>query len=108
HLAQPAPPVVGELLVAGGTSRCHGGQDPAAGPKDLEVIRAALPEDELALAGAAEEEVGVGVDQARCDRAATGIETGEPGEGVPAALERLEQVAARSDGEDVALPAGDR
>jgi len=54
HLAQPAAAVLHELLEARGPCCRHGRQDPAAGLEDLEVVRTALSEHELALTGAAE------------------------------------------------------
>jgi hypothetical protein len=106
HLAEPAAPVLGELLVACGPGRRDGRQDSAAGLEDLEVVGAPLAEDELALARSAEQEMRVRVDQAGGDRATAGIESGEARDRVVAALERLEQVVPRSRCDDPALPAG--
>ena len=108
HLAEPAPAVLGELVLGRGARRRDGRQDPAAGLEDLEVVGAALAQDQLVLAGAGEQQVGVRVDQAGRDRAARGVEAREAGDRVAAPLERAEQLVARTGREDPALPARDR
>ena len=108
HRGEPAPAVLGQGLLGGGTSGRDRREDPAAGLEDLEVVRAALAHDELVLAGAREEQVCVRIDQAGRDRSAGGIEAREPGDRVAAAFHRAEQLVARAGGEDPALPARDR
>ena len=80
---------------------------PPPGREDLEVAGAALAQHQLALARAAEQEVRVRVDEARRDRAAVGVDPGEPPERVALRLERGLDRGARPDRRDPALPAGD-
>ena len=65
HLVEPAPAVGGEGRLVGRPGRRDRREDPAAGGQDLEVARAALAEEELALAGAGEQQMRVRVDEAR-------------------------------------------
>ena len=65
HLVQPPPAVGHQLVRAGRPGRGDGRQDPAARREDLEVARAALAEQPLALARPGEQQVGVRIDEAR-------------------------------------------
>src|SRR4029079_10943815 len=87
HLPEPAPAVLGELVLRRRTGRLDGRQDPAAGLEDLEVVGATLAEHQLAFARAAEEQVRVRVDEPGCDRAAARVDAGETGERVATPLE---------------------
>ncbi len=72
-IAQPPEPGEGERderLLRGVAGRAHGGHDPAARLRDLEVRRAPAAELELVGALAREHQVGVRVDEARADEAA--------------------------------------
>ena len=98
HLAEPAPAVRGERRVVG---RPRGGdrrQDPAARGEDLEVARALLAEEQLVLARAGEQQVGVGVDEARRDGPAARVQPGEPGQRQALRLELRLDGRPRTDG----------
>ena len=81
HLVEPAPAVARRASsLVGRARRGDRRQDPAAGGEDLEVAGAALAEDELALARAGEQQVGVRVDEPGRDDAAVRVEPREPRE----------------------------
>ena len=107
HLVEPAPTVGGELLIARSSRRRDGRQDPAAGLEDLEVARSLLAEEQLALARAAEQEMGVGIDEPRRDRPAGRVEPGEAAQVESLGLQRRLDRRPGSDGSDPALPDGD-
>ena len=97
----------GELVLARRPRRRDRRQDPAAGREDLHVARAPLPQLELVLAAAGEEQVGVGIDEARRHGAAARVEPGEPPERIALGLEQSLEVGARPDADDPILPGGD-
>ena len=78
HLVEPAASVRHQVVDRGRARRGDRRQDAAAGREDLEVAGAALAQQPLALARAAEQQVRVRVDQPGRDGAAAGVEPGEP------------------------------
>ena len=107
HLVEPAPAVGQQVGLRRGPRRGDGGQDPATRGEDVQVGGAVLAQDELVLARAGEEQVGVRIDEARGHRAPGGIEAGEPGKwqavGFDLGLDRL----ATADRRDAPFPDGD-
>ena len=107
HLVQPSPAVGGQLLLARESGGGDGREDPAAGGQDLEVARAALAEDELALARAREQEVRVRVDEPGRHDPAVGVEAREPRERHPVALEACLDLVPGTHGDHPAVPGRD-
>ena len=106
HLVEPASTVAVQLLGRGGPRGGNRREDPAAGGQDVEIGRSAPAELQLALAAPGEEEMGVGIDQARRDRAAVGVQDREPIEVAPVGLQDQPDLRLAADAQH--HPVGDR
>ena len=87
HLVQPAPAVREQLLGRGGPGRGDRREDASPGGQDLQVASALLTQQQLAFTRPREEEVRMGIDEARGDRSTGGVEASEAPERIALALE---------------------
>ena len=104
HLIEPAPAVGEEVVGRGRPGRGDGRQDAAAGGQDLEVAGTALPELELALAAAREEQVGMRVDEPGRHHATVGVDPGESRDRQSRGLQGGRDLVVRTDRGDPVAP----
>jgi len=81
HAQQAGTGLRDERLDRSGAGGAHGGDDPAAGGQDVQVVHARHLHGELGRAVAAPDEVRVRVHEARHDDTAGGIQRGFAGQG---------------------------
>ena len=74
HLVQSFPGLLRQLLLGGGSRGVDGGQDAAAHGQDVQIGGAVELEPQLVLPPAAEDQVGVGVHEARGHQFAAGVD----------------------------------